>query len=47
MEFPVEIQMLIKDFLRPITRTDLRKGSSITRQYKQNDRSKFIYSAST
>ena len=39
MEFPVEIQMLIKDFLRPITRTDWKKGSSITRQYKQDDRS--------
>ena len=39
MEFPVEIQMLIKDFLRPITRTDWRKGSSITRQYKRDDRS--------
>jgi hypothetical protein len=39
MEFPVEIQMLIKDFLRPNTRTDWRKGSSITRQYKQDDRS--------
>ena len=39
MEFPIEIQMLIKDYLRPITRTDWRKGSSITRQYKQDDRS--------
>ena len=39
MEFPVEIQMLINDYLRPITRTDWRKGSFIIRQYKQDDRS--------
>ena len=39
MEFPVEIQMLIKDFLGPFTQTDWRKGSLITRQYKQDDRS--------
>ena len=31
MEFPVEIQMLIKDYLRPMTRPDWRKGSYITR----------------
>ena len=34
MEFPIEIQMLIKDYLRPITRPDWRKGSSINRYYK-------------
>jgi hypothetical protein len=39
MEFPIEIQMLINDYLRPITRNDWRKGSYIVRQYKQDDRS--------
>ena len=34
MEFPVEIQMLINDFLRPITRTDWRQGSFLTRHYR-------------
>ena len=34
MEFPVEIQMLIKDFLRPMTRPDWRQGSFITRHYR-------------
>ena len=34
MEFPIEIQMLIKDFLRPMTRPDWRQGSFITRHYK-------------
>ena len=34
MEFPVEIQMLIKDYLRPMTRPDWRQGSFITRHYK-------------
>jgi hypothetical protein len=38
MEFPVEIQMLIKDYLRPITRNDWRKGSYMTRQYKLDHR---------
>ena len=31
MEFPIEIQMLIKDYARPMTRPDWRKGSYITR----------------
>ena len=31
MEFPIEIQMLINDYLRPLTRPDWRKGSYITR----------------
>ena len=34
MEFPIEIQMLIKDYLRPMTRPDWRQGSFITRHYK-------------
>ena len=34
MEFPVEIQMLIKDYLRPMTRPDWRQGSFITRHYR-------------
>ena len=34
MEFPVEIQMLIKDFLRPMTRPDWRQGSFLTRHYR-------------
>ncbi len=38
MEFPIEIQMLIKDYLRPITRPDWRQGSYITRQYKLDPR---------
>ncbi len=39
MEFPIEIQMLITDFLRPITRPDWRKGSFLTRHYKKDARS--------
>ena len=39
MEFPIEIQMLIKEFLTPITRPDWRKGSFITRHYKKDHRS--------
>jgi hypothetical protein len=31
MEFPIEIQMLINDYARPMTRPDWRKGSSIRR----------------
>ncbi len=34
MEFPIEIQMLINDFLRPITRPDWRQGSFLTRCYR-------------
>ena len=34
MEFPIEIQMLINDFLRPITRPDWRKGSFMNRYYR-------------
>ena len=34
MEFPVEIQMLINDYLRPMTRPDWRQGSFITRHYR-------------
>jgi hypothetical protein len=34
MEFPIEIQMLINDYLRPITRPDWRKGSYMKRYYK-------------
>ncbi len=34
MEFPVEIQMLINDYLRPMTRPDWRHGSFITRHYR-------------
>ena len=34
MEFPIEIQMLIKDFLRPMTRPDWRQGSFLTRHYR-------------
>ena len=34
MEFPIEIQMLINDFLRPITRPDWRQGSFLTRYYR-------------
>ena len=29
MEFPIEIQMLINDYARPLTRPDWRKGSII------------------
>jgi hypothetical protein len=32
MEFPIEIQMLIKDYLKPMTRNDLIKGSYINRK---------------
>ena len=39
MEFPTEIQMLIKEFLISITRPDWRKGSIITRHYKKDHRS--------
>ncbi len=39
MEFPIEIQMLINDFLSPITRTDWRQGSFIIRHYKKDARS--------
>jgi len=31
MEFPIEIQRLIHDFARPITRPDWRKGSKLKR----------------
>ena len=31
MEFPIEIQMLINDYLRPMTRPDWRQGSYLTR----------------
>jgi len=34
MELPFEIQMLINDYARPISRPDWRKGSSINRCYK-------------
>lgn len=34
MEFPIEIQMLINDYARPLTRPDWRKGSSINRDYR-------------
>jgi len=34
MEFPIEIQMLINDYARPITRPDWRKGSFLTRYYR-------------
>ncbi len=34
MEFPIEIQMLIKDYLRPMTRPDWRQGSFLTRTYR-------------
>ena len=38
MEFPIEIQMLINDYARPISRPDWRQGSFLTRHYKQNVR---------
>jgi hypothetical protein len=31
MEFPIEIQMLINDYARPMTRPDWRKGNNILR----------------
>ncbi len=34
MEFPIEIQMLINDYLRPMTRPDWRKGSYLKRYLK-------------
>ena len=34
MEFPLEIKMLINDYLRPMTRPDWRQGSFITRHYR-------------
>ncbi len=34
MEFPIEIQMLIHDFARPMTRPDWRKGSFMIRYYR-------------
>ncbi len=34
MEFPIEIQMLINDYARPITRPDWRKGSFMIRYYR-------------
>ena len=34
MEFPIEIQMLINDYARPITRPDWRQGSFLTRHYR-------------
>ena len=34
MEFPIEIQMLINDFARPMTRPDWRKGSFMIRYYR-------------
>ena len=34
MEFPIEIQMLINDYARPMTRPDWRKGSYIVRTLK-------------
>lgn len=34
MEFPIEMQMLINDYARPMTRPDWRKGSYIVRTLK-------------
>ena len=34
MEFPIEIQMLINDYARPMTRPDWRKGSFMIRYYR-------------
>ena len=34
MEFPIEIQMLINDYARPLTRPDWRKGSFINLTYR-------------
>ena len=34
MEFPIEIQMLINDYARPLTRPDWKKGSFINRTYR-------------
>ena len=34
MEFPIEIQMLINDYARPISRPDWRKGSFMIRYYR-------------
>jgi hypothetical protein len=34
MEFPFEIQMLINDYARPISRPDWRKGSYLKRYLK-------------
>ena len=34
MEFPIEIQMLINDYARPISRPDWRKGSFMVRYYR-------------
>ena len=34
MEFPIEIQMLINDYARPLTRPDWRKGSDSNRTYR-------------
>ena len=31
MEFPIEVQMFINDYARPMTRPDWRKGSNIMR----------------
>jgi len=31
MEFPIEIQMLINDYARPMTRPDWRQGSYLSR----------------
>ena len=36
MEFPVEIQLLINDYLKPMTRPDWRQGSFITRHYRSS-----------
>ena len=34
MEFPIEIQKLINDYARPLTRPDWRKGSFIIKYYR-------------
>ena len=34
MEFPIEIQMLINDYARPMTRPDWRKGSLMIRYFR-------------
>ena len=34
MEFPIEIQMLINDYARPLSRPDWKKGSFMIRYYR-------------
>ena len=34
MEFPIEIQILINDYARPLTRPDWKKGSFINKNYR-------------